>query len=519
MAERTADETAAIARFADALPVAIWVGRAPGGETLYVNREFEVILGLTPPDDAARGNYVGPYGVHGRDGEKYPEGDMPFERVLRSKQREVIDDLVIHRHDGTRCYLRVLASPLLDDNGEVAFVVEAFTDISSEVLAEQRRKDSEQQVQAMQRLESVGSLAGGVAHDFNNLLAVVKLTAQQLRVGESDADRLELLAALDEVSDKAAGLTRALLGFARQGKHLAMPVSLGTIVMGVVGLARRTFERRLIVDVDAAASPDVIVGDLPQLEQIVMNLVMNARDAIVGDGLITVRTSRVHCEATDVLAAGDYVVLDVEDSGGGIDPTVRDRVFEPYVSTKAAGSLKGTGLGLATVYGAARAHGGLATVVRSSGRGTVMRVFFPASALPLTTEPAPSMPPSLVTGKGTILVVDDEPLVLRMTARAVKSLGYEVITAPDGQAAVAALKQAGRGRIDGVILDMIMSGMSGRETYLALRAVQPEVRVVLMTGYALNNEAQEILDLGVQGFLSKPFDPLALSLALRRIVP
>jgi len=518
MAERDSNETADIARFADGLPVAIWVGRAPGGETLYVNREFELLLGRMPPDDDARGNCGRPYGVNDGNGERYPEADMPFERVLRSKRREVIDDLVVHRHDGSRCHLRVIASPLFDDHGELAFVVEAFTDISHEVVAEQRRKDSEQQVQAMQRLESIGSLAGGVAHDFNNLLAVVKLTAQQLRAGESNADRLELLAALDEVTDKAASLTRALLGFARQGKHLAVPVSLGAIVTAVVGLARRTFERRLIVDIDVAASPDVIVGDLAQLEQIVMNLIMNARDAIVGDGLITLRTFRLHSEATELLAAGDYVVLEVEDSGGGIDPAVRDRIFEPYVSTKASSSSKGTGLGLATVYGAARAHSGLASIVRTSSRGTVMRVMFPASATPLATEAAPSMPPSLVTGKGTILVVDDEPLVLRMTARAVKSLGYEVITAPDGEAAVAALKQA-RGRVDGVILDMIMSGMSGRQTFIALRALQPEIRVVLMTGYALNNEAQEILDLGVQGFLSKPFDPLSLSLALRRIVP
>ncbi|MDP2345984.1 MAG: response regulator [Deltaproteobacteria bacterium] len=498
--------------------MAIWVGRAPGGDAVYVNGEFERILGITPPDDAARGNYVGPYGVHLPSGEKYPEGDMPFERVLRSQRREVIDDVVIHRHDGTRCFLRVLASPLFDDAGALAFVVEAFTDITNEVEAEQRRVDGERQLQAVQRLESVGSLAGGVAHDFNNLLAVVKLIAGQLRLGEADADRLELLASLDEVSDKAAHLTRALLGFARRGKHLAQPLAIGAVVDSVVGLARRTFERRLTVKVDAAASPDVVVGDAAQIEQIVMNLVMNARDAIVGEGCITVRTRRLRVEQpTALLAPGDHIAIEVEDTGGGIDPAVRDRIFEPYVSTKAASSLKGTGLGLATVYGCARAHGGAADIASTSTSGTTMRVTLPASSAPLPAGVPRSVAGKPLAGKGTILVVDDEPLVLRMTARTVASLGYDVVTANDGRSAIAAV-QEDPARFHGVVLDMIMAGLSGRETYLALRALQPNIRVVLTTGYALNHEAQQILDLGVQGFVSKPFDPLELSQALERLM-
>ena len=515
---REHDQLQAIAAFADALPVAIWVGRVPGGEAVYVNREFELILGITPPDGASAGNYVGPYGVHLPSGEKYPEGDMPYERVIRSGKREVVDDLVIHRHDGTRCYLRVLASPLFDDDGALAFVVEAFTDITNEVEAEQRRVDGERQLQAVQRLESVGSLAGGVAHDFNNLLAVVKLIAGQLREGEVDADRLELLASLDEVSDKAAKLTRALLGFARRGKHLAQPLSIGHVVDSVVGLARRTFERRLTVNVVSEASPDVVIGDAAQIEQIVMNLVMNARDAITGEGCITVRTARLHLEApTALLEAGDHIVIEVEDTGGGIDPAVQDRIFEPYVSTKASSSLKGTGLGLATVYGCARAHGGTADVARTSSSGTTMRVLLPASSASAPADRPLPVVPTPVRGKGTILVVDDEPLVLRMTARTVSGLGYDVVTATDGKSAVAAVQQD-PARFDGVVLDMIMAGMSGRETYLALRKLQPDIRVVLTTGYALNHEAQQILDLGVQGFVSKPFDPLELSQVLERIV-
>ncbi len=515
---RSQDELAAIATFADALPVAVWVGRARGGEVVYINREFERILGITPPEGAARGNYVGPYGVHTPTGAPYPEDRMPFERVLRSKKTEVIDDLVVHRHDGSKVYLRVFAKPIFDDAGEVAYVVEAFTDRTREVETERSRAESEQQLQGVRRLESLGSLAGGVAHDFNNLLGIVKLVAAQLRRGESDRDRLELVRYLDDVADSAAKLTRALLGFARRGKHLSRPISVHEIAESVVELAQRTFERRILVISDLAASPDVVVGDAAQIEQVVMNLVMNARDALPGPGRIVVRTRReiVGESAGAGLRAGTYVVVEVEDTGTGIDAAVRDRVFEPYVSTKGAGSLKGTGLGLATVYGVAQAHGGTAEVVSSSSAGTTMKVLLPASDEVMVAAPRRSEAP-LPPGSGTILVVDDEPLVLRMTAQVLSQSGYDVMTASSGDAAVE-LFRASSARVRAVVLDMVMPGMDGKATYLALRSVDPDVRVLLTTGYALNHDAQGILDLGVRGFVSKPFDGDQLGQALARVL-
>ncbi|AKF10455.1 hybrid sensor histidine kinase/response regulator [Sandaracinus amylolyticus] len=512
---RAREELEAVVRFADALPVAVWVGRAPGGEVVYVNREFEHILGITPPEGAARGNYVGPYGVHLPDGAPYPEDQMPFERVMRSQRTEIIDDLVIHRHDATKCYLRVLARPLFDDDGAIAYVVEAFTDITREVETERMRAESEQRLHAMRRLESVGSLAGGIAHDFNNLLAIVKLVATQLRKDERDPTRLALVQHLDDVAASAAKLTRSLLGFARRGQHAARPISLADVVAPIVELAQRTFERRIVVRAELEASADVVLGDPTELEQVVMNLVMNARDALPGPGHIVVRTRREHVpEGHPVLAPGDHLVLDVVDDGPGVDPAVRDRVFEPYVTTKLVGATKGTGLGLSTVYGVARAHGGTAEIAETSAAGTTMRVWLPACDVPAErTTPATS---HVVRGSGTILVVDDEPLVLSMTAHTLESLGYDVIAAGSGREAVDAFRDA-HDRIGAVVLDMVMPGMDGRETALALRAIDPVVRVVMTTGLVpTSDDVEPARDLDVREVLSKPYDEAELSQAVAR---
>jgi PAS domain S-box-containing protein len=517
---RTLEQLQLIATFADALPAAIWVGRAPSGECVYVNQAFERILGIRPPEDASRGNYVGPYGVHTRAGEPYPEDRMPYERVMRSRAPEVIDDLVIHRHDGAKTYLRVFASPLLE-GGEVAFVVEAFIDITREVELEERRARGERELQLTRRREAIGSLASGIAHDFNNLLSIVKLTAGALRAGEREPARLELLAGLDDVADSAAHLTRGLLGSAGRGKNLAERVSLNAIARAMVDVASRTFERRLTLTAALCAGGDVVVGDASQLEQVVMNLLMNARDAIAGAGRIVVTTRAMVLAADDDpgLPAGRYVVLEVEDTGAGIDPSIRDRLFEPYVSTKGLGAQKGAGLGLATIYGIAQTHGGRAEVASTGPLGTTVRVLLPAidAAAP---APAPAPPqgraPAVTRGAGPVLVVDDEPGVLKACGAILRGLGYEVVLAPGGREALEAFRER-QGDFRAVVLDMSMPGMDGRATYLALRDVRADIPVVLTTGFSLNDEAQAILDLGVRAFLPKPFNVAQLSETLTKL--
>lgn len=507
--ERPVDQLRLIAAFADALPSAIWVGRAPRGECVYVNQEFKRILGIQPPAQAERGNYVGPYGVHTRTGEPYPEDRMPYELAMRSRAPVIVDDLVIHRHDGVKTYLRVFASPLLEGD-EVAYVVESFIDITREV-------ERERELQHTRRREAIGSLASGIAHDFNNLLSIVKLTAAALRANERDPSRLELLTGLDEVADSAGHLTRALLGSAGRGKNLAERVSLNAIARAMVEVAARTFERRLTLSADLCANGDVILGDGSQLEQVIMNLLMNARDATAGAGRITVTTRAVVLAADDDpgLPAGRYVALEVKDTGGGIDPSVRERLFEPYVTTKTLGAQKGAGLGLSTIYGIARTHGGRAELASTGPLGTTIRVLLPAVE---GDAPAPveRRAQAIVRGSGLVLVVDDEPGVLKSSGAILRELGYEVALAPGGREALQVFRER-LSDVRAVLLDMSMPEMGGKETYLALRALRAEVPVILTTGFSLNEEAQTILDLGVRAFLPKPFDVGQLSATLAEL--
>jgi two-component system, cell cycle sensor histidine kinase and response regulator CckA len=511
--ERSPDQCAAIARFADALPVAIWVGRAPSGECVYVNREFERILGLAPPD-ATRGNYVGPYGVHLPSGEVYPEDRMPYERVIAARAAVTVEDLVVHKHDGTRTYLRVFASPLFDDAGAIAYVVEAFIDKSAEVETERLRAEGERQLHAARRIESIGSLASGIAHDFNNMLAVVKLGAAQLRTEADEGERQALLDCVDDVTDSAARLTRSLLGFAGRGHGFVQRVPIGELAESIVELAHRTFDANLRVRAELDADAHTVVGDVAQVEQVLLNLLFNARDAIAGPGEIVVRTALCPVEpgAHGNLAAGTYVELTVTDTGAGVDPSVRERMFEPYVTTKSAGATKGTGLGLATVYGIVQGHKGLVELAQTGPDGTTMRVLLPASRERAeATRSAPPRPS--VQGRGTVLVVDDEPLVLRLTAGSLSALGYTVLSASSGEEALRVL----RGRvdeIDAVVLDMVMPGMDGCDTYLAMRAVREGLPVILVTGNAMNAKAQDLIDLGVRRFLAKPYALSDLSAAL-----
>ena len=518
--DRSVEQLQQIARFADALPAAIWVGRAPSGECVYVNEAFEIVLGLRPPADARAGNYVGPYGVHTRTGEPYPEDRMPYPLVLRSRAPVQVDDLVIHRHDGGKTYLRVFASPLFDDAGEIAYVVEAFIDITREVEANEARTRGERELQHTRRMEAIGSLAGGIAHDFNNLLSIVKLVAASLRAGEQAPARLELLQNLDDVADSAAHLTRALLGFAGRVAHRGERVALNARARSMVEIAARTFDRRLKVRAELEAEHDQVVGDGSQLEQVVMNLLLNARDAVEGAGEIVVRTSDITIAGDEPgLPAGGYLCLEVVDTGGGIDPSVRDRLFEPYVTTKTLGPQKGTGLGLATVYGIVQSHHGRIEVADPGPGRTTLRVLLPVvtgADLP-APRARPRTAPPLVHGTGTVLVVEDEPLVGKTCAAMLADLGYTVVLAGSGREALRRFHQR-PGDFDAVLLDLSLPDMTARDICVALRESRADLPVILTTGFAIDEDAQEVVALGVRGFHPKPLDVAALSQTLARVI-
>jgi PAS domain S-box-containing protein len=517
-----AEDLAIQCRVADELPVAIWLGRVPGGEVVYVNAAFREVLGMDPPEGAAAGAYVEPYGIHTHTGEKYPEERMPFPQVLATRALVVVDDLVVHRHDGKRVYLRVFARPLFDDAGNITHVLEAFTDITREIEAEKARSEGERRLHRAQRMEAIGNLVGGFAHDFNNLLTVTKLVISRLRSTEKDPERKHGLDQVDQVTSSAVGLIRNLLGFAGRGRNVAAPVSLEEVVQSIASIAERTFDRRIVVTTQLDANGGVVLGDTSQLEQVAMNLLLNARDSISGSGEVVVRTrvAPLGADTVNGRPAGDYVLLEVSDTGTGIDPSIRDRVFEPYFTTKTLGPVKGTGLGLATVHGIVQSHNGFIEIADNVPVGTTFRVGLPlhrvkaAATQAVATARTPSTRAKAHAdgARRVILLVDDEPLVRASTAQTLTELGYAVIEAEDGARAISIFRERSS-EISAVVLDMLMPTVGGRECYLGLRAVR-EVPVLLITGCAMNDEVRAILALGVSAWLEKPYDESRLAESL-----
>lgn len=512
-----------LAMVSDELPVAIWLGRVPSGEVVYTNRAFREVLGIDPPASAERGAFVEPYGVHQLDGTPYPEDKMPFERAIAARETVVVDDLVIHRHDGRKVHLRVFAKPIFDGAGTITHVLEAFIDITREVVAESARIEGERKLARSQRLESLGQLATGIAHDFNNLLTVTTLTVSRLLGKTRDPDLRSALVDIDTVTMSAVELVRKLVGYATRVPQPLAPLEANTVVQSVVAISQRTFDRRIALAIDSdPAHPHLwIRGDRSQLEQVLMNLLVNARDAIPGAGTIVVRTreAELAANAIETCPAGSYVLIEVIDDGPGIDPAIRERVFEPYFTTKTRGPIKGTGLGLSTVLGIVRSHDGFIDARAAAPSGTAIRIAIPTHGAPPAFAPSDAIaaPRAVEAGNDRlVLVVDDELLVLAATATSLRSMGYQVLEARDGAEALQLFRQHA-GAVSAVVLDMVMPGPSATEVFDGIRAIAPHVPIVLVTGAAMKNDVDALVDRGRALWLAKPFDKTRLAAMLDEI--
>jgi len=390
------------------------------------------------------------------------------------------------------------------------------TDITEQVKAEAILRLQDEQLRQSQKMDAIGQLAGGVAHDFNNMLAGILGSAEMLAESTPEEDpRARMVKLIVKASQRAADLTSKLLSFSRKGKLVSTPLDLHRVIHDTVLLLERSIDRRIEIRLELGAPCPMVVGDPSQLENALLNLCINARDAMPEGGLLTLRTREVeldreYCsQARFEVDPGSYVRLEIQDTGHGIPEEIRERVFEPFFTTKPRG--KGTGLGLAAVYGIVRDHRGLLELESRPGQGTCFSLLLPMNDRTLPSPPPETQMP--VVGGGTVLVIEDEDVVRTTASMLLQSLGYTTILASDGLDGLR-LYEANRDRIRVVLLDMVMPGISGKETAQRLVALDPSVRILITSGFSTELWATDLEGAGIRGFLHKPYGKVDLAKAL-----
>jgi len=449
---------------------------------------------------------------------------------LQGPGTTVARDAIRVRHkNGTWRDLEIAAVNHLDDPIVEAIVV-TYHDVTDRKRAEAAFRDLEEQHRQAQKMEAIGRLASGVAHDFNNLLTAI-LGSTDLLLEDLPADHPGRPEAEEtrKAGLRAADLTRQLLAFSRQQVLAPQVLDLNEVVTNVDKMLRRVIGED--IELRTVQAPDIgaVRADPGQVEQVLLNLAVNARDAMPRGGRLTIETANVDLDATyaakhTVVAPGRYVMFAVSDTGTGMDPETQARLFEPFFTTKEKG--KGTGLGLATVYGIVKQSGGYIWVYSEPGRGTSMKVHLPRVDAPTEPISSPQRPSGTLRGSETILIVEDQEEVRKVTCRMVEARGYRVLVAGSGADALRlsreleALRVAGQpgGQIDLLLTDVVMPGMSGRETALLLGAAHPNMKVLFVSGYTDESIVHHgILEPGI-AFLQKPFTAETLAQKVREVL-
>ncbi len=476
-------------------------------------------------DSNGKVQYVNPAftRVFGWEIEDLQREEVPFiADGEREKAREKFEELISSSRpirfetkrltkDGRE--LEVILSAAIIDLGayDTNSIVISLVDITE-------RKRWEATFHADQRMKAIGNLAGGIAHDFNNLLMGIQGNIS-LMLAETDPGHpyYEALKDMDEYVKQGSNLTKQLLGFARGGKYQIKPTDLNDVVEKQSMLFQRA-KKEINVHTEFATPLWTVEVDRNQIEQVLMNVYVNAWQAMPdGRGELFVKTENVELDENTVrpygIRPGKYVKISVRDTGVGMDEATRQRIFEPFFTTKEKG--KGVGLGLASAYGIVRNHGGIIDVWSKPGKGTTLTIYLPASDKRAVYKKGAQG--KMVRGKGTILLVDDEEMILKVGERMLSKLGYTVVTAKGGKEAIKVFQRDGRG-IDMVILDMIMPEVNGEEVFRYIRQVRPDVKVLLSSGYSVDGEAREIMEQGCNGFIQKPFDLEELSSVVKSVI-
>jgi two-component system cell cycle sensor histidine kinase/response regulator CckA len=424
---------------------------------------------------------------------------------------------IIRYEKALDAWLDVRAYPILDDHGNLVRVIEHLRDITSEKKAEEENRRLHEQLQVAQKMEALGTLAGGIAHDFNNLLMGIQGRSSLMATDlEPSHPHQEHISAIEDYIRSATELTRQLLGFARGGKYEVKPTEINDLVLASSAMFGRT-RKEIQIHTKVDDKPLVVEADKRQIEQVLLNLYINAWQAMPGSGELYLETkieqvTDDRCKIHQI-APGDYAKISVTDTGIGMDEATMQRIFDPFFTTKEKG--RGTGLGLASAYGIIRNHHGMILVQSQTGAGTTFDIFLPLSEKNVRQESHEETGP--IQGEETILLVDDEEMIIEVGQAMLEKLGYRVVTARGGEAALAEIGKSNN-HFDLVVLDLIMPGMDGGQVFDSIRKRRPDLPVMLSSGYAINGQAEDIMQRGCDGFIQKPFNITELSQKIRQIL-
>jgi PAS domain S-box-containing protein len=433
------------------------------------------------------------------------------ERVMSSDTAEYHIIEPQQNAEGKQAWLETNKIPLHDAAGNVVGILGTYEDITT-------RKQSEEALRHAQKMDSIGQLAGGVAHDFNNMLVGILGAAELLRRGKLGApESTALLDLIVHSGQRAADLTGKLLTFSRRGRMQARVLDVHQAIDDALAILSRSIDRRVEIRKSFCSEPPLVRGDPAELESAILNLGINARDAMPEGGILEITTSTLELDAQECqtpsgdLQPGRYVEIQVRDTGHGIPEEIRARVFEPFFTTKGQGL--GTGLGLAAVYGAVTEHGGAITLRSEVGTGTLFRILLPLARGDTLQPLASDQKPTSRAERGTVLVIDDEEAIRTVSSLMLRDLGYETLTAEDGLAGLT-LFETHRGSIRAVLLDVNMPHMDGRDCLKRLRRLDPHVRIIMCSGFTEEALERDGADQGIAVFLKKPFRRADLAAAI-----
>ncbi len=482
------------------------------GNFTFINKALCKISGYTPHD------LIGTNNRDHTDRETAKKLFHVFNRVYRTGRSVRVLNFEIITPDGSKKILDVSASLMRNSNKKPIGFRGLARDVTEHLIAEKEKERMAAQIRQAQKMEAIGTLAGGIAHDFNNLLMGFQGNLSLMLMEMSpDNPYYEYLTNMEDYVKRGSDLTRQILGFARGGKYEVRPTNLNNLLEQSSRMFGRT-RKEISIHKKFQENPWPVEVDRGQIEQVLLNLFVNAWQAMPTGGDIFLETENVTLKEDGwdkpyALQQGQYVKIVVTDSGIGMDKETLERIFEPFYTTKEVS--RGTGLGLASAYGIIKNHSGMIEVTSEKGHGTTFTIYLPKSDKDyLEEKPAVE---KAIKGRETILLVDDEQMVADVGQKMLQKLGYRVILADSGRKAIRKFEKL-HSRIDLVILDMIMPEMGGSETFDQLKAIAPDIKVLLSSGYSLDGQASQIMKRGCNGFIQKPFNLKHFSQKVREIL-